>query len=42
MRGRFGLGTNGVEVGRSRVLALWQGNKLVAGTLDDGKRNDVA
>jgi hypothetical protein len=30
-----------MEVGRSSVLTLRQGNKFVASTLDDGKRNEV-
>lgn len=40
--GRFGLSANGVKVGCDCVLALGKGNKLVAGALDDGKRNEVA
>lgn len=36
------LGPNRMEVGRGCVLAIGEGDKLLAGALDDGKRNDVA
>lgn len=38
----FSLGADGVEVGSGCVLALREGDELVAGAFDDGKRNDVA
>lgn len=36
------LGPDRMEVGRGCVLAIGEGDKLLAGALDDGKRNDVA
>lgn len=42
VRWGFGLGSDRVEVGRCSILALWKGNELMASTLDDGKRNEVA
>jgi hypothetical protein len=30
-----------MEVGNSRVLPLWEGNELVASTLDNGKRDKI-
>jgi hypothetical protein len=42
MSGWFGLGADRVEVGRSSVLTLREGNKLVASALNDGKGDEVA
>lgn len=39
--GGLGLGANGVEVGSGCVLALGEGDELVAGALDDSERNEV-
>lgn len=41
MRRGFSLGADRMEVGRSCVLALGEGDELVAGAFDDGKRNEV-
>lgn len=41
VRGRLGLGTDRVEVGRSCVLAPRQRDELVAGTFNHGKRDEV-
>ena len=40
--GGFSLCADRMEVGCSCVLALGKGNELVAGALDDGKRDEVA
>lgn len=43
MRGGFSrLGAHGVEVGCSCVLALREGDELVAGAFNDGKWDEVA
>lgn len=43
MRRRFSrLGAHRVEVGCSCVLALREGDELVAGAFDDGKGNEIA
>jgi hypothetical protein len=42
MRWGFSLGADRVEISRSRVQALGQGDELVAGAFDDCKRNEVA
>lgn len=39
--GRLGLGADGVEVGGRCVLALGEGDELVAGAFDDGERDEV-
>lgn len=41
MRRGFSLGADRVEVGSSCIVALREGNELVAGAFNDGKRNDV-
>lgn len=41
VRGGFSLGADRVEVGRSCILALGEGDELMAGAFDDGKRNGV-
>lgn len=43
VRGGFrSIGADRVEVGRSCVLALGEGDEFVAGAFDDGKRDEVA
>lgn len=42
VRRGFSLGADRVEVGSGCVLAVGEGDELVAGAFNDGKGNDVA